>query len=271
LSRRDTDEQEARYAQQIEGFRTMRSALAVRDTAARYVYKWRASTLKRPASELGDPELRKRIDAFGPWFQNIDINGTPTKISSQMGEPLDNPARYWRNVLLPAMPEVRGKSVLDIGCNCGFHSIECKKMGAARVVGIDVNQGRPEDFVAMARFAAGELDLDIEFRNQDFFTVEDGPFDVVMFLGVLYHLDDPIAGLRKVAELVGETLVISTRTTPRRGSILAFKPGGWEGDPTTPWLPSAEAVTDLLRQNGFRHITPLNTNTRRAYAAVARR
>ena len=245
--------------------------LAARDTAARLVHRVRKHTLVRPASELGDPELRRRIDAFGPWFQNIDIRGTPTKTSSQMGEPLDNPAKYWRNVLLPGMPDLRGKSLLDIGCNCGFHSIESKRLGAERVVGIDVNQGRPEDFVAQARFAAGELCLDIEFRYQDFVDVDDGPFDVVLFFGVLYHLGDPIAAMRRVAELVGETLVISTRTTPRRGSILAFKRGGWDNDATTPWLPSAGMVEDLLWENGFRNVRRLNTNTRRAFAAVARR
>ena len=109
----------------------------------RILRKVRTRPTTRDASGAGDAALRREIDALGTWFHNIDINGTPTKMRSQMGESLAYPASLWKRVE-PALPDLRGLTVLDIGCNSGFFSLECKRRGAARVVGIDVNHGTVE-------------------------------------------------------------------------------------------------------------------------------
>ena len=74
---------------------------------------------------------------------------------------------------------------MDIGCNAGFYSIEMKRRGAARVVGIDSDP----DYLAQARFAA-------QVRGRGYRVPQIGclrscgfgeKFDLVLFMGVLYH------------------------------------------------------------------------------------
>ncbi len=85
-----------------------------------------------------------------------------------------------------------GKS-LDIGCNAGFYSIEMKRRGADRVVAIDSDEG----YLAQARFAAQVCGVDLVFRNLSVYQVAElkERFDLVLFMGVLYHLRHPLLAL----------------------------------------------------------------------------
>src|SRR5436305_831538 len=79
-------------------------------------------------------EIEQRVRSLGPWFHNLDLNGVKTAPNHFLG---DYPNIKWRNFAHAIPTDLRGKSVLDVGCNAGFYSIEMKKRGAARVVGID--------------------------------------------------------------------------------------------------------------------------------------
>jgi len=148
--------------------------------------------------------LRAAIDALAPWFHNIDLNGVPTAPDHFLGNyPSDNFARF-----ADAIPaDLTGKSVLDIGCNAGFYAIEMKRRGAARVVGIDSD----ERYLAQARLAASALGFgDIEFRRLDVYQVGalGERFDLVIFMGVLYHLRHPLLALDLIREHVAGDLML---------------------------------------------------------------
>src|SRR5688500_4951417 len=132
---------------------------------------------------LGADELRRQIDALGDWFHNIELNGVKTAPNHFLG---DYPAVKWRQ-FADAIPEaLSGKTVLDIGCNGGFYSIEMKRRGAERVVAIDSD----ERYLAQARFAAQVTGSEIEFHRLSVYDVGalGQRFDLVLFMGVLYHL-----------------------------------------------------------------------------------
>lgn len=93
--------------------------------------------------------------------------------------------------------------MLDIGCNAGYMSFECKKLGADYVLGIDSNLGSDVSFVEQATFCRDALGLDIEFREQSLFEeIPEAPFHVVLFCGVLYHLENWADALDRIKELV---------------------------------------------------------------------
>ena len=100
--------------------------------------------------------LRREIAALGPWFHNIDLGGVSTAPDHFLG---DYPAVKWRRFAHALPDDLTGKTVLDIGCNGGFYSLEMKRRGAARVLGID----HDADYLRQARFAAEVTGLDIEF------------------------------------------------------------------------------------------------------------
>src|ERR1700736_4260904 len=79
-------------------------------------------------------EIRRRVSELGEWFHNIDLDGVPTAPNHFLG---DYPSFKWRMFESSLPADLSGKTVLDVGCNAGFYSIQMKRRGAARVVGID--------------------------------------------------------------------------------------------------------------------------------------
>lgn len=213
-------------------------------------------------------ELRARIEALGPWFHNIELGGVRTAPDHFLG---DYPNVKWRHFAHAIPDDLTGKSVLDIGCNAGFYAMEMKRRGAARVLGVDFD----EDYLAQARFAASVEGLDIEFRQLSVYDVAKlgEKFDVVIFMGVLYHLRHPLLALDLLYEhVVGDLLVFQSM---QRGSARAMevKPDypffdedhfddpdypkmhfiehRYAGDPTNWWAPNAACVEAMLRSAGF--------------------
>jgi tRNA (mo5U34)-methyltransferase len=163
-------------------------------------------TVKIAARSKEEEELRRQIEDLGPWFHNLRIRGLETAPGHFLGDyPAFKFARF-----ADALPDLSGKSVLDIGCNAGFYSIEMKRRGAAEVIGIDSD----DHYLTQARFAADALGYgDIEFRNLSVYDIArlGRRFDLVIFMGVLYHLRHPLLALDLIREHVaGDMLLFQT-------------------------------------------------------------
>src|SRR5215204_2003138 len=148
-------------------------------------------------------QLAQQILALGQWFHNIDIGGVQTAPNHFLG---DYPRVKWERFQFAIPADLRGKTVLDIGCNAGFYSIEMKRRGADRVVAIDFD----DRYLAQARFAAEVCEADIEFRKLSVYDVAllGEKFDIVLFMGVLYHLRHPLLALDLLHEHVTKDLLI---------------------------------------------------------------
>ena len=148
-------------------------------------------TLRRALAELAPlvpehPARRRRLDQGSAGDRDI--------FSAH-----DIPAPLWR-VIAKDLPDLSGQRVLDIGCNAGYMSFAAKRLGAAEVLGIDSNLGAGTSFIEQAEFCREALGLDVEFREQSFFDLEpERPFDLVLFCGVLYHLEDFATAIDKVS------------------------------------------------------------------------
>ena len=213
-------------------------------------------------------EVKQHISRLGSWFQNMDLMGVKTAPDHFLG---DYPATKWSRFQDAIPADLTGKSVLDIGCNAGFYSVEMKKRGASRVLGIDFD----DDYLAQARFVAEVKGLDIEFRKLSVYDVASlhEKFDVVIFMGVLYHLRHPLLALDLIYEHVAaDTLVFQSM---QRGSVetpavapdydfwetdIFAKPGyplmyfvenSYSHDPTNWWIPNRACTEAMLRSAGF--------------------
>lgn len=213
-------------------------------------------------------DLRRRAEALGPWFHNIDLGGFTTAPDHFLG---DYPAVKWRAFEGAIPADLSGRSVLDIGCNGGFYAIEMKKRGADRVLGIDSD----EDYLAQARFAAEVSGHDIEFARLSVYDVGalGERFDLVLFMGVLYHLRHPLLALDLIREHVAGDLMVFQ--SMQRGSQevepvaedypfeesahfdragyprLHFVEHRYSHDPTNWWVPNAACAAAMLRSAGF--------------------
>src|SRR5689334_11863701 len=148
-------------------------------------------------------ETARRVRELGDWFQNIDLHGIPSAPNHFLG---DYPAVKWRRFAHAVPNDLTGKSVLDIGCNAGFYAIEMKRRGAERVLGIDTEPM----YLAQSRFAAEVLGMEIEFREMSVYDLPQlrEKFDLVIFMGVLYHLRHPLLALDLIREHVARDLLL---------------------------------------------------------------
>jgi tRNA (mo5U34)-methyltransferase len=213
-------------------------------------------------------QIRARVRELGPWFHNLDLGGVKTAPDHMLG---DYPSCKWRNFAAALPQDLRGKTVLDIGCNAGFYAIEMKRRGADRVVGIDSDPA----YLAQARFAAEVSGVDIELRQLSVYELPrlGERFDLVLFMGVLYHLRHPLLALDLIHEHAAADLLVfqsmlrgSAEVAPVAPDYLFWQhdqfdqPGyprlhfveeRYAGDPTNWWIPNRACVEAMLRSAGF--------------------
>jgi tRNA (mo5U34)-methyltransferase len=213
-------------------------------------------------------DIERRVHELGSWFHNLNLRGVQTAPQHFLG---NYPAIKWQRFANAIPADLRGWSVLDVGCNAGFYSQEMKRRGADRVVGIDSDQR----YLAQARFAAEVAGVEIEFRQMSVYEVPAlaERFDLVLFLGVLYHLRYPLLALDILHRYaVGRLLVFQTMlrgssevaavdedyefldTTPfddPRYPHLYFVERKYAGDPTNWWIPNRAAAEAMVRSAGF--------------------
>ena len=161
------------------------------------------------AAALAKEDLQARVDALAPWFHNMDLGGGLwTAPEHFLG---DYPGFKFRRFADALPADLGGKSVLDIGCNAGFYSMEMARRGAARVVGIDSDAR----YLAQGRLAAETLGFAerIEFRELSVYDVGalGERFDLVIFMGVFYHLRHPLLALDLIrAHVAGDMMLFQT-------------------------------------------------------------
>jgi tRNA (mo5U34)-methyltransferase len=155
--------------------------------------------------------------------------------------------------------DLRGMTVLDIGAWDGFFSFEAERRRAHRVVALDSFcwNGAGPGTKAGFEFARKVLDSrveDVEMEVLDISPENIGVFDLVLFLGVLYHMRHPLLTLEKIASVTGKHLILETTLDLCRFNrpAMAFYPGSeLKGDPTNWWGPNPAAVEAMLRDVGF--------------------
>lgn len=158
------------------------------------------------------------------------------------------------------LPSLAGKTVLDIGAWDGYFSFAAERLGAARVVAGDSwvwQQPGGKDGFEYARRALGSSVEDIELDVLEMTPEYVGRFDVVLFLGVLYHLRHPLLALERVAAVTDELLVMETLVdlTFLRTPAVAFYPWSLFRDHTNWWGPNRAAVEAMLQSVGFERTT----------------
>lgn len=226
-------------------------------------------SLAPPSGAADSRLLEQQVRQLGDWFHNIDLLGVPTAPTHFLG---DFPNVKWKHIA-PVMPgDLSGAEVLDVGCNGGFYSLEMKRRGAKRVLGIDVD----DRYLSQARFAAQTLGLEIELEKRSVYDVENiaGQFDFVFFMGIFYHLRYPMFALDQVVKkvrpdgrlvfqsmlrgseeskqweqdyLFWETKMFADPAYP----AMYFVEHSYANDQTNWWIPNRAAAEAVLRSSGL--------------------
>lgn len=227
--------------------------------------------MTRADGDRASETMRGDIERLGPWFHNIhlpfNLQTAPDHVYG------DFPAFKWRAIADHIPVDLSGWNVLDIGCNAGFYSFELARRGA-QVTGVDVDNR----YLAQARWAARQLGLDgrTRFERRQIYELPRGTdetYDLVLFMGILYHLRYPLLGLEIACRKTRRLLLVQTMSSlgeeifepPPEIAINArhlLDAPGWpqlkfiehsmQNDWTNWWVPNHACVLAMLRSCGMK-------------------
>jgi SAM-dependent methyltransferase len=210
---------------------------------------------------MADPEtLRERVASFPRWHYEFDLGGVRTPIFNR--KHVNRHAQRLKYFFAPLTElcggSLVGKRVLDLGCNAGFWSLAAIEAGADLVVGIDGRQMHI-DQANLVFEAKGVDEKRYRFRQGDIFATEldEAPFDIVLCLGLLYHVSNPFALMERIAAWNDDLLVIDTTlSTVWGGPFFRLAVQDLDDpraalDRTVALHPTSEAVEALVRRSGY--------------------
>ena len=212
-------------------------------------------------NDLSPADIRSLVDAVPHWHHVMQF---PHGVSS--------PGSYDPRQLFSQLelPDVRGKKVLDVGTRDGFFAFELERRGA-EVLAVDYADMDLTGFAAAKRIYGSRVEY-LQANIYDLDPERIGTFDVVLFLGVLYHLRHPLLALDRLRSRCRELLIVESLTCDARvftgfetGQPLAelaprltdvpiaqFLPvGRYHSDPTNKWVPSMACLRALLEEAQF--------------------
>ncbi|MBI4463916.1 MAG: methyltransferase domain-containing protein [Acidobacteria bacterium] len=235
----------------------------------------------QPQEFMTRQEIQEKISELGPWFYEFDFgNGlrTTSAIPSAVTQIFETRLQMVHALVESCfgtrLPEI---SCLDVGCHEGFYSIAMAKAGVKKVVGVDVRESN----LRKARFVAETLGFpNITFRQgncDDLQSEEAGKHELTLFLGLLYHLENPMLCLRNIASLTKELCIVETQVIDEvegetewgsqewmrsyQGVLALIDESGEfyndnaeTGSTPLAMCPSPKALTVMLRHAGFRRI-----------------
>ncbi|MBI3895356.1 MAG: methyltransferase domain-containing protein [Acidobacteria bacterium] len=235
---------------------------------------------------MNSQQIQQQIADLAPWFYPFDFgNGlrTESQVPPEVIGIFETRLKMVEDVVESHFSSrLKEISCLDVGCHEGFYSIAMAKKGIREVVGLDVR----ESSLRKARFVAGVLGLSqVRFQqgNCEHLSPEEvGQHELTLFLGVLYHLENPILCLRNLSRITKELCIVETQviqevegatewgsrqwTRPYQGVMAVIDESGEfyadnaeTGSTPVALCPSPKALMFLLKQAGFRRaeiVTP---------------
>ena len=230
-------------------------------------------------TEMTKQEMEAEIQRLAPFHHKVDLPYGLTTFDQERSLRHREQTRL-DSLMRHAFPELlkiyggslKGKRVIDIASNAGGFSIEAAKLGADYVLGIDV----ADRYLDQANFIKRALGMDqVEFRKmamEDISEESTGMFDIAFCFGILYHLENPVYAMKKLAAVTRETIVVDANVyqTPfRRGSLWKMNvprvldeddkstTALWRTEKRCQFKPNVKAVVELLDVLGFKHVDVL--------------
>jgi len=215
-----------------------------------------------PQCNLSEQQIRQEIKRYFWHYPflfkpNIEAKSDFNLFKALRGNILKRYKHFFPSVVSLAGGSLKGKTVLDCGCNCGFWSIQARRNGADSVLGFDGSSGN----IDQANFIKKLIGLEgVEYRVYDVHQMNSsdlGQFDITLFLGLLYHICKPVDVLARLKDATRGFTVVDTSVTLSADAILALRSDVVHDQNycnTLRMYPSANAVHELLKYVGFKTI-----------------
>ncbi|MEM7351098.1 MAG: class I SAM-dependent methyltransferase [Acidobacteriota bacterium] len=198
-------------------------------------------------------QIEALVAGHSNWYHQIELVPgvtTPGCHNSSLG------LEYLEAMGLPA--DCTGQRVLDIGCMDGFFAFEMERRGA-EVVGLDYADPEITGFSIASRVLGSR----VEHRTDNVYELGPesfGTFDIVLFLGVLYHLRNPMLALDRIRTVIkdGGLLFVETQlsTEPEVHRSTTplwhyFPRSTLHQDGTNKWAPNPAGLRSVIEECEF--------------------
>lgn len=209
---------------------------------------------------LTDKEIKQRIESFSQWHYQFNLRGHRTPIVNEKSIPRHRQRKsYFFDPLVQfSGGSLAGKRVLDLGCNAGFWSLCAIEDGADFVLGIDGRQMHVDQ--ANFVFEVKEVDTSrYSFLAENIFSLDFsqfGDFDIVLCLGLMYHINKHVPLMEQISRVNSDILVIDSTLSTVSGSYMEIRHETTDEprnsvDYELAMVPTEKAVHDLTRQFGY--------------------
>ncbi|MHA1949161.1 MAG: class I SAM-dependent methyltransferase [Candidatus Thorarchaeota archaeon] len=204
-------------------------------------------------TSLSKAATQRKVDACPRWYHQIEVGHgivTPGGTDS------------WEKLERLKLPDIEGWSVIDVGANDGFFSFQAEKMGAARVLAVDkphwtgeyeYGGGKTKERFINFKTAHQLRGSKIEYNVLDIYQLSPdrvGKFDLVMCLGVLYHVVHITHALENLISVADKLVVIESaihdENIPDDIAQMVFTPGAHQNDRTNWWYPNVECLKRMM-------------------------
>jgi tRNA (mo5U34)-methyltransferase len=209
---------------------------------------------------MTDDQIKQKIESFSAWMYQFDLRGHLTPVEDRKARRHPERKRYFFDPMVELMGgSLKGKRVLDLACSAGYWSLAAIEAGAEMVVGIEARQMHFDQ--ARFVFEAKEIDpARFTFVHGNIFDVDFRPFgsfDLVLCLGIMYHITRHTELFGKISAVNSDLLLIDTRISTMPGSVLELRRESTEDHRNAVgsglvMFPSRQAVIDMACDVGYR-------------------
>lgn len=221
------------------------------------------SFLQKP-TDLPDKTIQSGFERLAPWTYHVETERLSTRSFGTYNEKTIAFHQFRNSLICDAIErffdsEMSNLNLLDLGCNCGFFSLEMANRGVGHCLGIDL---RSEN-IAQAQWLASLYGIkNAAFRTGNVKTIENKPFDVVLNLGLMYHLSTPYEVMESCYRLTKQVCVIDSicHTEPFSGYHVVTQKNTknpLEGDLSFELQPTYRGLLDTIYSAGFSHVVEL--------------
>lgn len=205
-------------------------------------------------------EIKSKIDSYPRWHYQFNLKGnlTPVFKSGHVNRHFERENYFIRPVVDLFGGTLKGKRVLDLGCNAGYWSKCVLDHGCDFVLGVD---GR-EMHIDQANFVFEVNEFDksrYKFKQGNIYEYdfqEDGPFDIVLCLGLFYHISKPMELLEIITRVNKDILIIDTGLSWKTGEFLEVRHDNLDEprdafDYELVFYPTKKAMLEMMRQFNY--------------------
>jgi tRNA (mo5U34)-methyltransferase len=204
--------------------------------------------LPKNKQDLSTEELKSDLSAMNPWRKG-PFRWRGVEVEAEWDSHIK-----WKR-LEKVLGPVWGKKILDVGCNNGYYMLRLSEQNPEYILGIDPTIRFYYQYLLLTKGVHLPM-CDFQLLGLEHLHFFPKTFDVILFLGILYHHSDPIGQLKRLKASLnkGGKVIVEVQGIDDEKDISLFPHKRYAKAPGVWFLPSVSCLKNMMHRAGFRNI-----------------